>query len=149
LDEDADRVRAAEKLVRGEIIASAFNGIYVLLGDADDPSVPEKVASAKGRPQAKGVALVCPPEFFGEHIDLEAAVLRENYPFPQVQALLRALHALWVILPGARCQAHQRTSPSRARCWTSGPSNRRPRRSVSSSVSFGGAGSARPARQRT
>jgi tRNA A37 threonylcarbamoyladenosine synthetase subunit TsaC/SUA5/YrdC len=123
LDEDADRAHAADKLVRGEIIASAFNGIYVLLGDADDPSVPEKVASAKGRPQAKGVALVCPPEFFGEHIDLETAVLRENYPFPQVQALLRALHALGVILPAAMPGAppHVVQSGTVLNVWTEQP----------------------------
>jgi tRNA A37 threonylcarbamoyladenosine synthetase subunit TsaC/SUA5/YrdC len=123
LDEDADRANAADKLVRGEIIASAFNGIYVLLGDADDPSVPEKVASAKGRPQAKGVALVCPPEFFGEHIDLETAVLRENYPFRQVQALLRALHALGVILPAATPGAptHVVQSGTVLNVWTEQP----------------------------
>jgi tRNA A37 threonylcarbamoyladenosine synthetase subunit TsaC/SUA5/YrdC len=73
----------------------------VLLGDADDPSVPEKVAAAKGRSQAKGVALVCPPEFLGEHVDLGNRALREYYPLEQVQELQRRLHAIGVILPAA------------------------------------------------
>lgn len=101
LGEPADRVRAVEQLLGGELIASAFNGIFVLLGDADDSSVPAKVAWAKRRPQAKGVALVCPPEFLGEHVSLEAPALREDYPFERVQALQRRLHALGVILPAA------------------------------------------------
>jgi tRNA A37 threonylcarbamoyladenosine synthetase subunit TsaC/SUA5/YrdC len=73
----------------------------VLLGDADDPSVPEKVAWAKRRPQAKGVALVCPPELLGEHVNLQTRALRQDYPFARVQALQRRLHALGVILPAA------------------------------------------------
>jgi tRNA A37 threonylcarbamoyladenosine synthetase subunit TsaC/SUA5/YrdC len=73
----------------------------VLLGDADDPSVPAKVASAKRRPQAKGVALVCPPEFLGEHVNLETPALGEDDPLARVQTLQRDLHALGVILPAA------------------------------------------------
>src|ERR687885_462931 len=92
LGEHADRVRAVEHLLRGDIIASAFNGIFVLLGDADDSRVPERVAAVKGRPQAKGVALVCPPEWFGEHVDVRSPILRETYPFDRVQALQRAVH---------------------------------------------------------
>jgi tRNA A37 threonylcarbamoyladenosine synthetase subunit TsaC/SUA5/YrdC len=101
LEEPADRVRAVEQLISGDIIVSGFNGIYVLLGDADNPRVPEKVASAKRRPQAKGVALVCPPEFLGEFADLDALALRGHHPFAKVQALQRELHALGVILPAA------------------------------------------------
>jgi tRNA A37 threonylcarbamoyladenosine synthetase subunit TsaC/SUA5/YrdC len=101
LGEPADRVHAVEQLLRGQLIASGFNGIYVLLGDADDPSVPAKVAAAKRRPQAKGVALVCPPEFLGEHVNLQTPALGEDDPFPRVQALQRGLHALGVILPAA------------------------------------------------
>jgi tRNA A37 threonylcarbamoyladenosine synthetase subunit TsaC/SUA5/YrdC len=101
LGEQADRVRAVQQLLGGELIASGFNGIYVLLGDADDPSVPAKVAWAKRRPQAKGVALVCPPEFLGEHVNLQTPALHKDYPLAQVQALQRRLHALGVILPAA------------------------------------------------
>jgi tRNA A37 threonylcarbamoyladenosine synthetase subunit TsaC/SUA5/YrdC len=101
LGEHADRVRAVEQLLRGEIIASGFNGIFVLLGDADDPSVPGKVAAAKGRPQAKGVALVCPPEALDEHVDLEARALRTTNILERIQVLQRRLHALGVILPAA------------------------------------------------
>jgi tRNA A37 threonylcarbamoyladenosine synthetase subunit TsaC/SUA5/YrdC len=101
LDEPADRVRAVQQLLGGQLIASGFNGIYVLLGDADDPSVAAKVAWAKRRPQARGLALVCPPEFLGEHVNLDRPPLDEDDRFARVQALQRRLHALGVILPAA------------------------------------------------
>jgi tRNA A37 threonylcarbamoyladenosine synthetase subunit TsaC/SUA5/YrdC len=125
LGEHADRVRAVQRLLGGELIASAFNGIYVLLGDADDPSVPAKVASAKRRPQAKGVALVCPPEFLGEHVNLETRALHEDYPFARVQALQRDLHALGVILPAAMpgAPAHVVQSGTVLNVWTEQPPN--------------------------
>ena len=121
LGEPADRVRAVEHLIRGEIVASGFNGIYVLLGDADDPYVPEKVAAAKGRPQAKGVALVCPPEFFGEHVQTRA--LPEAHPFERIQALQRAVHALGVIVPAAipGAPAHVVQSGTVLNVWTEQP----------------------------
>jgi tRNA A37 threonylcarbamoyladenosine synthetase subunit TsaC/SUA5/YrdC len=123
LGEQTDRVRAVEQLLCGELIASGFNGIYVLLGDADDPSVPDKVAWAKRRPQAKGVALVCPPEFLGEHVNLQTPPLRELYPLARVQALQRRLHALGVILtaamPGA--PAHVVQAGTILNVWTEQP----------------------------
>jgi tRNA A37 threonylcarbamoyladenosine synthetase subunit TsaC/SUA5/YrdC len=97
----ADRARAVESILDGEVIVMAFNGIYALVGDADDPGVPEKIAAAKERPRAKGVALVCPPEFLTEHVAIEAPVLRTTYAFAQIQALQAAVHALGVILPAA------------------------------------------------
>jgi tRNA A37 threonylcarbamoyladenosine synthetase subunit TsaC/SUA5/YrdC len=123
LGEHRDRVRAVEQLIAGEIIVSGFNGIYVLLGDADDPSVPGKVAAAKGRPQAKGVALVCPPEALGEHVDLEARPLRETDFFERIQALQRGLHALGVILPAAipGAPAHVVQSGTILNVWTEQP----------------------------
>jgi tRNA A37 threonylcarbamoyladenosine synthetase subunit TsaC/SUA5/YrdC len=125
LGEHADRVRAVQQLLRGELIASGFNGIYVLLGDADDPSVPEKVASAKGRPQAKGVALVCPPEFLGEHVNLETRALGEDDPLARVQALQQGLHALGVILPAAvpGAPGHVVQSGTILSVWTEQPPN--------------------------
>lgn len=97
----------------------------MLLGDADDPSVPNKVASAKRRPQAKGVALVCPPELLGEHVNLETRVLGEDYPFARVQALQRRLHALGVILPAAMpgAPAHVTQSGTILNVWTDQPPN--------------------------
>ena len=123
LGEHADRVRAVEQLLRGELIASGFNGIYVLLGDADDPSVPAKVASAKQRPQAKGVALVCPPELLGEHVNLQTRALGQDYPLARVQALQRRLHALGVILPAAMPGApeHVVQSGTILNVWTEHP----------------------------
>lgn len=123
LGRQAHRVHAVDALVRGEILVSAFNGIFVLLGDADDPSVPEKVARAKQRPKAKGVALVCPPEFLGEHVALDAHVLRTRYAFPQVQALYRTLHAIGVILPAAAPGAppHVVQSGTILNVWTEQP----------------------------
>jgi tRNA A37 threonylcarbamoyladenosine synthetase subunit TsaC/SUA5/YrdC len=123
LDEPADRVRAVGQLLGGQLIASGFNGIYVLLGDADDPSVPAKVASAKRRPQAKGLALVCPPEFLGEHVNLQTPALGENDRFPRVQALQRRLHALGVILPAAMpgAPAHVVQAETILNVWTEQP----------------------------
>jgi tRNA A37 threonylcarbamoyladenosine synthetase subunit TsaC/SUA5/YrdC len=123
LGEQADRVRAVEQLLGGELIVSGFNGIYVLLGDADDPSVPNKVASAKRRPQAKGVALVCPPEVLGEHVNLKTPALREHDRFARVQALQRGLHALGVILPAAMPGApgHVVQSGTILNVWTEQP----------------------------
>lgn len=101
LTEPAHRAQAVDALIDGHIIITAFNGIYVLVGDADDPTVPQKIATAKQRPQSKGVALVCPPEFLAEHVALYARVLQTVYPFAQLQALYRAVHALGLILPAA------------------------------------------------
>jgi tRNA A37 threonylcarbamoyladenosine synthetase subunit TsaC/SUA5/YrdC len=99
LTEPAHRSQAVDALIHGQIIITAFNGIFVLVGDADDPTVPQKIAIAKQRPQSKGVALVCPPEFLAEHVALHAPVLQTVYPFAQIQALYRAVHALGLILP--------------------------------------------------
>ena len=46
--EPAHRSRAIEALLRREIITVAFNGIYILAANADDPSVPQKIASQGG-----------------------------------------------------------------------------------------------------
>jgi len=101
LHDATHRAEAVDALVRGEIIVTAFNGIFVLVGDADDASVPGKVAVAKQRPETKGLALVCPPEHLAEHVAVDAAVLRTTYPLAQIRALYRAVHALGVILPAA------------------------------------------------
>ncbi len=101
LTDPTHRARAVDALVRGEIIVTAFNGIFVLVGDADEPTVAEKVAAAKERPHARGVALVCPPEFLAEHVALDAPVLQATYPFARIEALYRAVHAVGVILPAA------------------------------------------------
>ena len=101
LTDAAHRAEAVDALVRGEVIVTAFNGIFVLVGDADDPSVPGKVAAAKERPEAKGLALVCPPELLAEHVAVDADVLRTSYPLAQIRALYRSVHAVGVILPAA------------------------------------------------
>jgi tRNA A37 threonylcarbamoyladenosine synthetase subunit TsaC/SUA5/YrdC len=102
--EPAARAQAADALAAGEIVVIPFNGIFVLVGDADDPAVPEKIAVAKHRPQAKGVALVCPPEHLAEHIALEAPV-RTSCTLPSLQALYGAVHAVGAILPATRPDA--------------------------------------------
>ncbi len=101
LTDSTHRSRAVDALIDGQIIVLAFNGIFVLVGDADDPRVPEKIAAAKGRPQAKGVALVCPPEFLAEHVALDDPLMRSTYLFDKIQALYGAVHALGLILPAA------------------------------------------------
>jgi tRNA A37 threonylcarbamoyladenosine synthetase subunit TsaC/SUA5/YrdC len=101
LTDPTHRSRAVDALVDGEIIVTAFNGIFVLVGDADEPTVAEKVAVAKERPRARGVALVCPPEFLAEHVALETPVLQATYPFGRIEALYKAVYAVGLILPAA------------------------------------------------
>ena len=98
--DSAHRSQAVDALVDGQIIVTAFNGIFVLVGDADEPTVAAKVAVAKERPQARGVALVCPPEFLGEHVAL-GPVLMATYPLARIKALYEAVHAVGLILPAA------------------------------------------------
>jgi tRNA A37 threonylcarbamoyladenosine synthetase subunit TsaC/SUA5/YrdC len=85
--------------------------------------VPAKVAWAKRRPQAKGVALVCPPEFLGEHVNLQTPALGEDDRLARVQALQRGLHALGVILPAAMpgAPAHVVQSGTILNVWTEQP----------------------------
>jgi tRNA A37 threonylcarbamoyladenosine synthetase subunit TsaC/SUA5/YrdC len=118
--EPADRMRAAAVIADGGVVACAFNGIYTLLGDADDPGVPARAAAAKGRPEAQGLALVCPPEHFGEHVWLDAPVLRSAYAFAAVQELYRSVHAVGVILPAALpgAPAHIAQSGTILNVWT-------------------------------
>jgi L-threonylcarbamoyladenylate synthase len=99
--EPAALAQAADALATGEVVVIPFNGIFVLVGDADDPEVSEKVAAAKQRPAAQGVALVCPPELLAEHVALEGPV-RTSRTMPRVQSLYGAVHALGLILPAAR-----------------------------------------------
>ena len=98
-------MQAAEALAAGEIVVLPFNGIFVLVGDADDPAVSEKIAIVKQRPLSKGAALVCPPEFLAEHVAVDAP--RTSCTLPQVQALYQAVHAIGVILQAARPGAPQ------------------------------------------
>jgi len=104
--EPAARVQAAEALAAGEIVVLPFNGIFVLVGDADDPAVSEKIAIIKHRPLSKGAALVCPPEFLGEHVVVDGPP-RTSFTLRQVQALYQAVHAIGVILRAARPGAPQ------------------------------------------
>ncbi len=102
LSSSDDRARAADALAASEIAVLAFNGIFTHVGVADDAAVPERIAAAKQRPHAKGVALVCPPEFLGEHVDVDAPILRSTYAFARIQALQKSVHALGVILPASQ-----------------------------------------------
>jgi L-threonylcarbamoyladenylate synthase len=104
--EPAARAQAAEALAAGEIVVLPFNGIFVLAGDADDPAVTEKIAIVKQRPLSKSAALVCPPEFLGEHVAVDGPS-RTSFTLRQVQALYQAVHAIGVILRAARPGAPQ------------------------------------------
>jgi tRNA A37 threonylcarbamoyladenosine synthetase subunit TsaC/SUA5/YrdC len=101
LRDPAHRREAVDALIDGQIIVTAFNGIFVLVGDADEQSVAQKVAGAKKRPQAKGVALVCPPEFLAEHVALNSLVLPTISPLARIEDLYRSVHAVGLILPAA------------------------------------------------
>jgi tRNA A37 threonylcarbamoyladenosine synthetase subunit TsaC/SUA5/YrdC len=96
-----DRARAAATIADGGIVVCAFNGIYTLLVDADEPAAPARAAAAKGRSETQGLALVCAPEYFAEHVALDAPVLRSAYPFSRVLDLYRSVHAIGVIVPAA------------------------------------------------
>ena len=95
------RDRAADAIADGALAACAYNGIYTLVGDADDPAVPTRAAAAKGRSESQGLALVCPPEHFDEHVELNAPVLQSDHSLARVQELYRSVHAVGVILPAA------------------------------------------------
>ena len=92
---------AAAHIADGGIIVMPFNGIFVIVGDADNPEIPDKIAAAKGRPKVKGVALVCPPESLAEHIDLGAPALREHHSFAQILQLYQTVYAIGAILPAS------------------------------------------------
>jgi tRNA A37 threonylcarbamoyladenosine synthetase subunit TsaC/SUA5/YrdC len=96
-----DRARAAATIADGGIVVCAFNGIYTLLVDADAPAAPARATAAKGRSETQGLALVCPPEYFAEHVALDAPVLRSAYRFSQILDLYRSVHAVGVIVPAA------------------------------------------------
>jgi tRNA A37 threonylcarbamoyladenosine synthetase subunit TsaC/SUA5/YrdC len=90
---------AADEIASGAIVVAGFNGIFVLLGDADEPAVADRIAAAKGRPRAKGLALVCPPEHLHEHVNLTSSALRTHHSFQNILQLYRAAHAIGAILP--------------------------------------------------
>jgi tRNA A37 threonylcarbamoyladenosine synthetase subunit TsaC/SUA5/YrdC len=93
--------RAAGAVVAGEIIVIPFNGIFVLAGDADDPSVAAKIAAVKQRSQLKGAALVCPPELLTDFAVVDGPP-STTVTLQQLQALYTAVHAVGVILPARR-----------------------------------------------
>lgn len=101
LAEPVHRARAVEVLLHGQIIVTAFHGLFVLVGDADDPTVLRQLATAKQRPLAKGGALVCPPEFLAEQSRPPASLRHLADPFAPIQAVYQAVHALGLILPAA------------------------------------------------
>ena len=62
---DPDSIQlAAERIAHGEIIITGFNGIFVIVGDADQRDVTDEITVVKDRPHSKTVALVCPPAPF-------------------------------------------------------------------------------------
>jgi L-threonylcarbamoyladenylate synthase len=119
MSDPGGRAQAADALAAGEIIVIPFNGIFVLAGDADEPFVAEKIAEVKRRPQAKGAALVCPPEFLDEHVAVPGPPVT-SYTLAQAQAILAAVHALGLILPAARpgAPAHLVQAETVLNVWT-------------------------------
>ncbi len=92
--------QAVELLLRGEIIAFGFNGIFVFIGDADQAIAARRIAAAKRQPFDKPLALVCAPEYLEEFVDLDAPAFR-YHPFDKVQQLQREVYSLGVLLPVA------------------------------------------------
>ena len=90
---------AAERIANGELVITGFNGIFVIVGDADQSDAADKITVVKNRPHSKTVALVCPPEYLAEHVDLHA--LEQYHPFSQIVQLYRTVPAIGLILPAA------------------------------------------------
>jgi hypothetical protein len=99
LRDRAHRAEAVDALIDGQIIVTAFNGIFVLVGDAEEQSAESRCRERAAR--AKGVALVCPPEFLAEHVALNSLVLQTTSPLARIEALYRSVHAVGLILPAA------------------------------------------------
>ncbi len=128
---------AAERIADGEIVIAGFNGIFVILGDADRPDVADKITVVKNRPHSKTVALVCPPEYLAEHVDLQA--LEQYHPFSQVLRLYRSVPAIGLILPAAIPGAppHVVQAGTILNVWTEYPPHQPLRRLVSALRSHG------------
>ncbi len=92
---------AADCIARGEIIISAFNGVFGIFGDADRKEVVNKILNAKDRPLDKGLVLVTPPELLHEHVDMQSAALSKYYSLENIVQLYHNVHAIGIILPAA------------------------------------------------
>ena len=90
--------RTAEILVEGGIVVMAFNGVYGIFGDADNPEVVKRIIDAKNRPPDKKLILVAAPEDLPEHVDFE----KSPFSHQQIVQLQREVHALGVILPASK-----------------------------------------------
>jgi tRNA A37 threonylcarbamoyladenosine synthetase subunit TsaC/SUA5/YrdC len=93
--------QAAELIMQGEIIAFGFHGIFVFIGDADQPIAARRIAAAKRQPFDKPLALVCAPDYMEKFVDLTAPAFR-YHPLASVQQLQREVYCLGVLLPAAR-----------------------------------------------
>jgi L-threonylcarbamoyladenylate synthase len=92
---------AADLIAQGEIIAFGFNGIFVFIGDADQPIAARRIAVAKRQPLDKPLVLICAPECLEEFVDLAAPAFH-YHPFGSLQRLQREVYCLGMILPAAR-----------------------------------------------
>jgi Telomere recombination len=87
------------------------------------PRCPPKWPGPSGGPRPKASPWSAPPEFLGEHVNLDTPALGRNYPLARVQALQRRLHALGVILPAAMpgAPAHVVQAGTILNVWTEHP----------------------------
>lgn len=89
--------KTAEVIAQGGITVVAFNGVYGIFGDADNPLATEKIHEAKDRPIDKKLILVSDPNHLDEHVDFSMC----SYSLDQIANLQRSLHALGIILPAS------------------------------------------------
>src|SRR5262249_37102832 len=91
----SDLYRAARMLSRGGIVAVPFNGFYMLCGDAARRRPRRRVLALRGRPASERLARVALPEVAARLVD----TARVEAPTTAIEALLRAVHAVGVLLP--------------------------------------------------
>lgn len=98
--------QAAAHIQRGEIVAIAFNGVYGLFGNIDDPEAAAQIFVSKDRPLNKSLIAVIDPESITMLADAQSTALQVYHPLANIQELLRRSHALGVILPAGRLLRH-------------------------------------------
>ncbi|CAN5360805.1 hypothetical protein BH10PAT1_BH10PAT1_6460 [soil metagenome] len=92
-----DLAEAARRIAKEEAGAIAFNGIYGLFGNIDNPDISTRIMGMKNRPHDKKLIGTIAPENLDEHVDFS----KTSYTLDQIVRLQRELRAIGVILPAS------------------------------------------------
>ncbi|NEN74740.1 threonylcarbamoyl-AMP synthase [Pelistega sp. NLN82] len=108
--------KAAELLLKGELVAFPTETVYGLGADAENPEAVAKIYQAKGRPQNHPVIVHLPPDadisYWVSHVPEEAKLLIQHFwPGPLTLILPRAKHIPDAVSGGQlsiglRCPSH-------------------------------------------